>query len=63
MILETDPTKTRGICNIYPETKEERDILFALYEALNEFDHTCIDLAGIDDAIMFIIYRTDKKII
>lgn len=59
MILLTDHELIKGICELYPESKEERDTIFALYEAMNKKDPNSAQISGEGDAIFLTIYRTE----
>ena len=43
-------------CELFPETKEERELIFALYDKLNKDNPTDVKLLGSEDAIYLYIH-------
>jgi hypothetical protein len=59
MLLRTDPRLIKGVCEFYPESKEERDLIMKLSEYLGKKNESEIQFEFENDSesMSLIIYR------
>ena len=62
MVIRINQEKRYEICELFPESEEERKLIFALDESLRRMDYQASQISGIDEAILLTLFKSDDDV-